>query len=192
MLVNNKRKKLENVGRPPPSPQKKHDTNVNELHFHYVFYRNKLVLKKMEIQFNVELINRIISRLLLDFFSFELIFIVTQQTKQSKTLFKHRDSFITLVFEYKKYIVNLNDQSLLIFRFMFPLSQPYSSLLSITKNLFRINKSIDYLLIGLIDHRSRFFNSSKYLSSQFNCLEKHFFFREKENIFYYIIYLIAR
>lgn len=57
---------------------------------------------------------------------------------------------------------------------MFLLSQSYSSLLSTTKNLLRIDKSIDYLLIRLIDHRSRFFSSSNYLTCQLNCLDKHF------------------
>lgn len=41
--------------------KKMHDTNGNELHFHYVFYPKKLELKKMEKQFNFKQINRIAS-----------------------------------------------------------------------------------------------------------------------------------
>lgn len=140
-------------------------------------------MNKRKWKNNFKLINRIISRLLLDLFFFELFFIVTKRTKHSRTSFKQRAPFLSLVLEYKNYIINLNNQTLLISRSVFPLYETYSSLLSITKNLFRINKSIDYLLIGLIDHRSRFFSCSKYLTSQLNCLDKLFWEKRKKYIF---------
>lgn len=60
---------------------KMHDTNVNELpHFHFIFFLNKLEINEMERQFNFEQINRIISRLLVDYYEivfFQLLLIVT-------------------------------------------------------------------------------------------------------------------